>query len=81
MFYVIVNIKRDYSQWGDLLTSYNGTAITYDAIGNPLSYYNGTSYTFTWEGRRLVGAVKGSSTMSFEYNDEGIRTSKTVNGV
>ena len=81
MFYVIINIKRDYSQWGDLLTSYNGTAITYDAIGNPLSYYNGTAYTFTWEGRRLVGAVKGSSTMSFEYNDEGIRTSKTVNGV
>ena len=69
------------SQWGDLLTSYNGTAITYDGIGNPLSYYNGTSYTFTWEGRRLVGAVKGSKTMSFAYNDDGIRTSKTVNGV
>ena len=46
-----------------------------------MSYYNGSSYTFTWEGRRLVGAVKGSNTMSFEYNDEGIRTSKTVNGV
>ena len=35
------------SQWGDLLTSYNGTAITYDQIGNPLSYYNGSAYTFT----------------------------------
>ena len=69
------------SQWGDLLTSFDGVTITYDAIGNPLSYYNGTSYTFTWEGRRLVGAVSGSNTMSFEYNDEGIRTSKTVNGV
>ena len=46
-----------------------------------MSYYNGTAYTFTWEGRRLVGAVKGSNTMSFEYNDEGIRKSKTVNGV
>ena len=69
------------SQWGDLLTSYDGTAITYDEIGNPLSYYNGTSYTFTWEGRRLVGAVKGTKTMSFSYNDEGIRTSKTVDGV
>ena len=69
------------SQWGDLLTSYNGQTITYDGIGNPLNYYNGSSYTFTWEGRRLVGAVKGSNTMSFVYNDEGIRTSKTVNGV
>ena len=26
------------SDWKDLLTSYNGTAITYDAVGNPLSY-------------------------------------------
>ena len=69
------------SQWGDLLTAYNGTAITYDNIGNPLSYYNGTSYTFTWDGRRLTSAVTSSKTMSFSYNDEGIRTSKTVNGV
>ena len=69
------------SQWGDLLTSFDGHTITYDEIGNPLSYYNGTDYTFTWHGRRLVGAVSGSKTMSFAYNDEGIRTSKTVNGV
>ena len=69
------------SAWGDLLTSYNGTTITYDEIGNPLSYYNGTSYTFTWEGRRLVGTTKGNMQMSFSYNDEGLRTSKTVNGV
>ena len=69
------------SEWGDLLTGYNGTTITYDEIGNPLSYYNGSSYTFTWEGRRLVGAVKGSNIMSFTYDDNGIRTSKTVNGV
>ena len=68
------------SEWGDLLTAYNGHAITYDEIGNPLSYYNGSAYTFTWEGRRLVNAVKGSNTMSFTYNDEGLRTSKTVNG-
>ena len=64
-----------------MLTSFNGTAITYDAIGNPLSYYNGSAYTFTWDGRRLATAVKGSNTMSFTYDDEGIRTSKTVNGV
>ena len=65
--------------WGDLLTAYKGTSITYDAIGNPLSYYG--SRVFTWEGRRLKGATNGSVTMSFTYNDEGIRTSKTVNGV
>ena len=65
----------------DRLTFFNETQITYDAIGNPLSYYNGSSYTFTWNGRCLTGAVKGSSVLSFTYNDEGIRTSKTVNGV
>jgi len=27
--------------WTDELTSYDGSAITYDTIGNPLSYYNG----------------------------------------
>ena len=67
--------------WGDLLTSYKGTAITYDEIGNPVSYFNGSSYTFTWSGRRLVGAVKGNDTFTFTYNEEGIRTSKTKNGV
>ena len=76
-----VNLEYTDSQWGDLLTSYDGTAITYDEIGNPLSYYNGSAYTFTWEGRKLIGAVKGSNTMSFTYNDEGIRTSKTVDNV
>ena len=65
--------------WGDLLTSFDGGSITYDTIGNPTKYYDGKR--FTWEGRRLVGAVNGSKTMSFIYNDEGIRTSKTVAGV
>ena len=64
-----------------MLTSYDGTTITYDGIGNPLSYYNGRAYIFTWTGRQLTGAVKGSKTMYFTYYDNGIRTSKTVNGV
>ena len=28
------------SAWGDLLTGYNGTSITYDEIGNPLNCRN-----------------------------------------
>ena len=63
------------------MTSYDGRTITYDEIGNPLSYYNGESYTFTWNGKRLSTAAKGSTNMSFTYNEDGIRTSKTVNGV
>ena len=74
------------ADWGDLLTSYKpadsntAVAITYDTIGNPLSYYNG--YTFTWaKGRQLASATNGTNTLSFTYNADGIRTSKTVNGV
>ena len=66
------------SEWGDLLTSYIGTAITYDSIGNPTSY---RGYNFSWTGRRLTGATKVGNVYSFTYNDEGIRTSKTKNGV
>ena len=69
------------SEWGDLLTSFNGTTITYDEIGNPLSYYNGSSYIFGWEGRELISAVKGTNSMSFAYNDAGLRISKTANDV
>lgn len=68
--------------WGDLLTSYRGVNITYDEIGNPLSYYNGNSYIFTWEdGKLLKTANVGTNTLSFTYNHDGIRTSKTVNNV
>ena len=67
--------------WGDKLTSFNGQVITYDGIGNPLTYYNGSSYSFTWQGRQLVGATTAGKAMSFEYNADGIRTAKTVNGV
>jgi len=68
------------NNWKDKLTSYNGNAITYDAIGNPLSYYNG--FTFDWQnGRQLAGVTGNSMTASYKYNSDGIRTSKTVNGV
>lgn len=68
--------------WGDLLTSYRGVNITYDEIGNPLQYYDGNHYAFTWEnGRYLKTASTGSNNFSFTYNHNGIRTSKTVNGI
>ena len=67
------------SNWKDKLTAYDGSAITYDAIGNPLSYIGG--WNFTWEqGRRLSTASNGSDSISYKYNSDGIRTSKTVNG-
>ena len=68
------------SEWKDLLTAYNGQAITYDEIGNPLNYKNG--FTFTWQnGRRLATAAANGKALSFAYNESGIRTQKTVDGV
>ena len=61
--------------WRDLLTSYNGQSITYDAQGNPTSYLG---HTLTWEkGRQL----KKFDNIEYTYNANGIRTSKKVNGV
>ena len=65
--------------WHDLLTAYDGNAITYDAIGNPLS--DGT-WTYTWQnGRQLATMSDGTTAISFAYDADGLRTSKTVNGV
>ena len=69
------------SSWGDLMTSYNGREITYDSMGNPLTYYNGMSYTFGWTGRLLTSATCGYVNISFTYNSDGMRTSKTVGSV
>ena len=70
------------TSWGDLLTSYKGHTITYDAIGNPLTYYGRTAYTFTWKnGRQLATATANGKTLSFTYNDQGLRLTKTVDGV
>ncbi|MBI6871805.1 RHS repeat-associated core domain-containing protein [Clostridium aciditolerans] len=67
------------SNWKDKLTSYNGKTITYDAIGNPLTY---DGWTFTWEeGRQLSSMSKTGTNISYKYNDKGIRTEKSVNGV
>lgn len=80
--YNTYNYAYNDANWGDKLTSYRGVSFTYDEIGNPLTYYNGINYSFSWENaRQLATLTKGSYNLSFEYNNEGIRTSKTVNGV
>ena len=62
------------------MTSYWGNSITYDAIGNPLSW--GDYGVLTWQGRRLASISGEEGTdYTYTYNDEGIRTGKTVNGV
>lgn len=54
------------------------TDLSYDEKGN-LTELNG--YTFTWKERSLTSATSAEQSVSFTYNHDGIRTSKTVNGV
>ena len=63
------------SVWKDLLTTCDGETISYDAQGNPTSYLG---HTLTWEkGRQL----KSFDNTQYTYNANGIRTSKTVDGI
>ena len=62
------------SIWKDKLTGYDGQTIAYDAIGNPLSYFGNT---LAWTGRQLASF----NDITFTYDADGLRTSKTVNNV
>ena len=67
------------SNWKDKLTAYGSTQLTYDAIGNPLTY---RGYTLTWQNGRQLASLSGNgTTASYTYDVDGLRTSKTVNGV
>ena len=62
--------------WHELLTEYDGQEISYDGIGNMTS--DGT-WTYAWEhGRQLATATDGTTSVSYEYNADGMRLSKTV---
>ena len=64
------------SGWKDQLTSFNGKAITYDAMGNPLSYMG---MNLTWEKGRQLKTLKKSGTLSqYVYDNDGRRIQKTV---
>ena len=71
------------SAWPDELTSVNGTSLTYDANGNVLTYGN---MEFQWFDGRLLHGINinnlydGGINAQFEYNENGVRIEKTVNG-
>ena len=62
------------------VTLYDGTdSIIYDANGNPTSY---RGYAMEWvKGRQLESISNEDISLSFKYDNNGIRTKKTVNGV
>ena len=73
------------SDWADLLTSVDvdGTTrtISYSG-GNPTNWYNGSTYSnLTWvQGRQLASLNKGSNSISYTYDMDGVRSKKVVNG-
>ena len=76
----------DNSAWQDELTSVNGTPLTYDTNGNVLTYGN---MEFEWTNGRTLSQItvnpedeNGTADVySYTYDESGIRSSKTVNGV
>ena len=75
-----VSYNYDDLFWGDLLTNYNGTSISYDTIGNPLNWRDGMAMTWL-HGRELSSVTKGGKTFAYSYGADGVRTQKTVDGV
>ena len=67
------------SEWKDQLTKVNDTQLTYDANGNMVSYGD---TQFTWDYGKSLSSIKDNEkSYYYKYDENGIRTSKTVNGV
>ena len=67
------------SVWKDMLTSFDGQSISYAASGLPMMYRD---MTMMWEGRELSDLLTADSKMVYyEYDANGLRTKKTVDGV
>ena len=86
-----------YEYYGDRLNWVFGpnVALSYDSLGNVTSYGDYECDEYTWQGRQLVAScitdyygylyyeeeLDISNQAYYTYNSEGIRTSKTVNGI
>ena len=69
------------SSWGDRLTSWQGTTITYDEIGNPTWYsIDYLTCLLSWNGRQLASFENMDGLRTYTYNDEGIRIAKNDRG-
>ena len=74
-----ISYQYNNTSWKDQLTNYNGKNITYDAIGNPLTIGD---VELKWRnGNELYEYNKGNDKVIFDYNSDGVRTSKKVNNV
>ncbi len=65
------------STWKDLLTSYNGESIVYDAVGNPTTY---RGKAFTWDNniRKPLTMQTDGGGLELAYDATGARREKTA---
>ena len=82
------SVTSNNTYWNDLLKTVKINGVTknleYDTIGNPTTYFNGTVWSFTWQNGRQMATAQNQAqtqTLSFTYGVDGVRTSKTINGV
>ena len=61
--------------WKDQLMSWNGTAMSYDAIGNMLTKGD---ISYSWTLGRKLSAVNNGKNIRYEYDHTGARIRKTV---
>ena len=75
----INTVPYRYQSGGGAATKYGDETINYDLDGNMQNY---RGYTMTWAKGRQLSALSGNGlTMSFKYDNNSIRTKKTVNDV
>lgn len=68
------------TNWKDKLTEFDGNSITYDKNGNPLTYRD--DMTFEWENGRILKKINTSyKAIQMNYDSNGMRTQKSVDGV
>ncbi|MCL2286884.1 MAG: AHH domain-containing protein [Firmicutes bacterium] len=64
-------------EWRDQLTAFNGSPIHYDMSGNMV---RGLGMRLFWENNQLRQLYVDGNSLSFTYNAEGFRNSRTLNG-
>ena len=68
------------TNWKDKLTEFDGDSITYDKNGNPLTYRD--DMIFEWENGRILKNINTSDkAIQMNYDSNGMRTQKSVDGV
>ena len=72
---VFVYYAYSTSAWGDLLTNYDGTAISYDSVGNPTNWIDISN--LVWDGKVLDSiTIEENHTVDYTYTSDGLRTRK-----